>query len=329
MTSQPSQTVAAAEAAELWVDDVVMRLRDLLEDRLSRFPLAVPAAELAESCTSGKLLRGRASILVASAFGSDDREFSVASACALELLHTASLLHDDIIDGSTLRRGRPALHVATDQATAILIADLLIALAFELAAPHGEAAVAPLAAAFAELCEGQLLEPALEWGPDALPGIERYAGLKTGALFSAAFELGAASAVRPASERERFRGAGRALGLAFQFADDLLDVRGDALELGKDSGADLRNGVPTFPLWSAYRRLSRAGNPTAIDPERLAAEAGSAAIAALAGERISALVGESRALLPAAARPELLDRAVRTVLPDLDSFPPAATAEAP
>jgi geranylgeranyl pyrophosphate synthase len=240
------------------------------------------------------------------------------------LLHTASLVHDDIIDGSRFRRGQPSLHSAADETTAILVADLLIAVSFETAAVLGERAVTALSRAFGQLCTGQLLEPTLEWTAEAGPGIEDYATLKTGALFGAAFELGAIAASCDTGFQDCFRKSGERLGLAFQLSDDLLDVRDDALNLGKDHGADLRNGVPTVPLWSAYRRLvDRGETRSASDPslrDLLADEAGSDRTLASTKERICALVEESRTLLPPAKQYRAVDLTVRTVLANLDQF---------
>ncbi|MDV3127978.1 polyprenyl synthetase family protein [Mycobacterium sp. 21AC1] len=315
----------APETIDAYVASVAGSLRAHVSERIANIPLPVddPLATI-DALSGGKYLRARTLFLIAHAFGTPAPRSAADAAVALELLHTASLVHDDIIDESQSRRGYPSLHVDADEATAILIADLLIALSFETAAALGERAVAVLARAFGELCRGQLLEPALEWGADAQRGIEDYATLKTGALFGAAFELGAMAAHCDTAFQDAFRNAGRRLGLAFQLSDDLLDVRDDALNLGKDHGADLRNGVPTFPLWSAYRRLIQLGETRPASApslrDRLAEEAGSSRILHSTKERISALVAEARASLPPAKQPPSLDLAVRTVLADLDHF---------
>lgn len=313
------------EAIDAQVDSVAASLRARISERLANIPLPVddPSA-IVDALSGGKHLRARTVLLIAHAFGAPDLRFAADAAVALELLHTASLVHDDIIDGSRSRRGQPSLHYAADEATAILIADLLIAVSFETAAVVGERAVTPLARAFGQLCRGQLLEPALEWSDEARPAIEDYATLKTGALFGAAFELGAMAASCDTAFQDRFRRAGERLGLAFQLSDDLLDVRDDALNLGKDHGADLRNGVPTLPLWSAYRRLvDRGETRLAADSslrDALAEEAGSDRILHATRERISALVEESRVLLPPAKQSQALDLTVRTVLGSLEQF---------
>ncbi|MEV0673002.1 polyprenyl synthetase family protein [Mycobacterium sp. NPDC050441] len=313
------------EAIDAQVSSVAAGLRTRISERLANITLPVDdPSTVIEALSGGKHLRARTLFLIAHSFGRPDPRFAADAAVALELLHTASLVHDDIIDGSQFRRGLPSLHSAADEATAILIADLLIAVSFETVAALGERAVTPLARAFGQLCRGQLLEPTLGWGDDARPEIEDYATLKTGALFGAAFELGAMAASYDPAFQDRFRESGERLGLAFQLTDDLLDVRDDALNLGKDHGADLRNGVPTVPLWSAYRRLVDLGETrSASDPllqNILADEAGSDRTLQYTTRRIGTLVEESRTLLPPAKRPRTLDLAVNTVLANLDQF---------
>lgn len=313
------------ETIQAQVASVAAGIRVRVTERLANIPLPVDdPSTIISALSGGKHLRARTVFLIAHAFGAPDPRFATDAAVALELLHTASLVHDDIIDGSRFRRGQPSLHSAAGEATAILIADLLIAVSFETAAVLGERAVTPLARAFGQLCRGQLLEPALEWSDDAAPAIEDYATLKTGALFGVAFELGSMAASCDPESQHRFRRAGEGIGLAFQLSDDLLDVRDDALNLGKDHGADLRNGVPTLPLWTAYRHLvDRGETRSASDPslrDTLADEAGSDRTLHSTTERICALVEESRALLPPARQSEALDLIVRTVLGSLEQF---------
>ncbi|WP_167858021.1 polyprenyl synthetase family protein [Mycobacterium sp. DL99] len=313
------------EAIDAQVSAVAAGLRAQISERLAKTPLPVEdPSTVIDALSGGKHLRARTLLLIAHSFGTPDPRFAADAAVALELLHTASLVHDDIIDRSQFRRGLPSLHSAADEATAILIADLLIAVSFETAAVLGERAVTPLARAFGQLCKGQLLEPTLGWGDDGQPSIEDYATLKTGALFGAAFELGAMAASYDPACQDRFRESGQRLGLAFQLTDDLLDVRDDALNLGKDHGADLRNGVPTLPLWSAYRHLVDLGETrSASDPSLrtvLADEAGSDRTLRYTKERIGALVEEFRTLLPPANQLGTLDLTVDTVLANLDQF---------
>ncbi|MFQ8344035.1 polyprenyl synthetase family protein [Mycolicibacterium nivoides] len=325
ITLAPDAEPFSPEAIDSQVSSVAAGLRARVSERIASIPLPVDDSSIViDALSGGKHLRARTLFLVAHSFGTPDPRFATDAAVALELLHTASLVHDDIIDGSRFRRGQPALHCAADEATAILIADLLVAVSFETAAALGAGAVASLACAFGQLCKGQLLEPTLRWGDDAQSEIEDYATLKTGALFGAAFELGAMAASCDHAFQDHFRESGQRLGLAFQLTDDLLDVRDDALNLGKDHGADLRNGVPTLPLWSAYRRLVDLGESrSASDPslrDILADEAGSDRTLRYTRKRIGALVEESRGLLPQAKQPRGLDLTVDTVLANLDQF---------
>ncbi|WKG03127.1 polyprenyl synthetase family protein [Mycolicibacterium sp. HK-90] len=316
------------ETIDAQMSSVAAALRARVSEHIANIPLPVDdSSTVIDALSGGKHLRARTLFLIAHSFGTPDPRFATDAAVALELLHTASLVHDDIIDGSRFRRGQPALHCAADASTAILTADLLIAVSFETAAALGGRAAASLACAFGQLCKGQLLEPTLRWGDDARSEIEDYATLKTGALFGAAFELGAMAASCDPAFQDHFRESGQRLGLAFQLTDDLLDVRDDALNLGKDHGADLRNGIPTLPLWSAYRRLVDLGETrSASDPSLrnvLADEAGSDRTLCDTRKRIGALVEEMRGLLPQAKQPRGLDLTVDTVLANLDQFPSA------
>ncbi|WP_441959704.1 polyprenyl synthetase family protein [Mycolicibacterium houstonense] len=313
------------EAIDAQVSSVAADLRSRVSECIANVPLPVDDSSIViDALSGGKHLRARTLFLIAHSFGTPDLRFATDAAVALELLHTASLIHDDIIDGSRFRRGQPALHCAADEATAILVADLLIAVSFATAATLGAPPAAALAGTFAQLCTGQLLEPTLSWGDDAQSEIEHYATLKTGALFGTAFELGAMAASCDRALQDRLRESGRRLGLAFQLTDDLLDVRDDALNLGKDHGADLRNGIPTLPLWSAYRRLADLGETrSASDPSLrndLTDEAGSDRTLRDMRKRIDALVEEVRSLRPQAKQPRGLELTVGTVLANLDQF---------
>lgn len=301
---------------------VAERLVETIGGALERFPWAAEHPRQLSALAGGKHVRAEAFLSVALAYGAAERSALIETAAAIELLHTASLVHDDIIDGSELRRGEPALYRATDPGTAILVGDLLIALALDASAARPEGVGAELAAAFRGLCEGQLIEPTLTWAADGLPRIEHYGSLKTGALFGAAYALGGRAAGLPATEQDALRAAGIRLGLAFQLRDDLLDIHADAEELGKDAAADLRNGVPTFPLWHAAR-AARSGAEEAIDRDRLAAAAAAPEIAGIARTRIAELSAEAAALIPAAPAPVFLARARAAILPETDGAPAA------
>jgi geranylgeranyl pyrophosphate synthase len=173
----------------------------------------------------------------------------VAGAVAVELLHMATLVHDDVLDGATLRRGKPTVFVEGGRRAATATGDLLFSRAFaELAATGDPDAVRSLSTASSALARGELMQRADAWAPD-VPR-ERYlerCRLKTGSLFEASCRLGALAGaeVELAGPLGRF---GERIGLAFQLLDDVLDVSGPTERTGKPRGADLLDGTITLPL---------------------------------------------------------------------------------
>lgn len=181
--------------------------------------------------------------------------------CALELIHTYSLIHDDLpaLDDDTLRRGRPTVHVAFDEALAILAGDALLSEGFAVLAryPIGDA-YAPLRAEACALVAtavgslgmvgGQVEDlEATGVAPDA-GRLDRIHRAKTGALIGAAVEMGALLGGAAGAAREAFRSFGVRLGLLFQIVDDILDATGTAASLGKSPGKDAAAGKLTYPL---------------------------------------------------------------------------------
>ncbi len=199
----------------------------------------------------GKRLRPALVRLVGKEFGAEDRD-AARPAAAVELVHTYSLVHDDLpcMDDDELRRGRPTCHVAFDDATAVLTGDALLTLAFEVLAADPKrgsehALVLARAAGHAGMVGGQVLDLSLgpSQGSDDARPLEAVLDMherKTAALFAAAAEMGAIAAGIGRRERELARGFGRSLGRLFQAVDDLLDVTGDARTLGKTPGKDER-----------------------------------------------------------------------------------------
>jgi geranylgeranyl pyrophosphate synthase len=187
--------------------------------------------------------------------GGGYHEGLVASAVAVELLHMATLVHDDVLDRAALRRGRPTVYSEGGRAAATTTGDLLFSRAFaELAATGSAAAVRPLSEASSSLARGELMQRADAWKEDVTP--ERYlerCQLKTGSLFEAACRLGAMFGDAPESEDALARFGGR-VGLAFQLLDDVLDVSGPTSRTGKPRGTDLLDGTVTLPLILARRR---------------------------------------------------------------------------
>jgi geranylgeranyl pyrophosphate synthase len=187
---------------------------------------------------------------------------SVAAGVAVELVHMATLVHDDLIDGAEFRRGRASAWSAYGPDAARATGDYLFARAFaELAATGDQRAVALLADAALCLARGEAMQRRQTHDPDTT--VEAYlerCSLKTGKLFEAACLLGAGSGWRHLGT------FGLALGIAFQITDDILDCAGETVETGKIAGVDLREGTPTLPLILAAReddvvRQALAGGP--------------------------------------------------------------------
>lgn len=182
---------------------------------------------------------------------------AVPAACAVEMIHNYSLIHDDLpaMDNDELRRGRPTCHIQFDEATAILAGDALIPLAFRIMATDiRPAAVAnecvaalALAAGPSRLVGGQADDLNLQFAPADVDSLERIHRRKTGALLSVSLELGAITAGATAEQRQSLIKYGNHLGLAFQIADDLLDLRGSQAKMGKRTGKDAELGKQTYP----------------------------------------------------------------------------------
>ena len=197
-------------------------------------------------------------VRAAAALGRAEPAAVLRVGAAIELVHSYSLVHDDLpaMDDAATRRGRPSCHVAFDEATAILAGDALQALAFEVLARPDWPASAELraelvaglarAAGAAGMCGGQALDLAAEGTALDEAAITRLQALKTGALIAFACEAGARLAGLDAERRGLVAEYARALGLAFQITDDLLDATGSAAELGKPAGADAAQGKATF-----------------------------------------------------------------------------------
>jgi farnesyl diphosphate synthase len=202
----------------------------------------------------GKRLRPALVCATAEAFGGPAGEGSLALrfGCALEMIHTYSLVHDDLpcMDDDDLRRGRPTVHKAFDEATAVLAGDALQSLAFEhlLAAPSADGRPASLALLLAagatRMVEGQSLDLEAETRRPDLEGVLDLQARKTGALLAASVVGGAIAAT---GSDQGLRPVGLKLGLAFQIADDLLDLTATTADLGKRAGKDAAAGKATLP----------------------------------------------------------------------------------
>ncbi len=232
----------------------------------------------------------------------------VRAAVAVELVHGATLVHDDVLDGSALRRGRPTVVAAGGRRMATATGDLLFSRAFaELADAGSIASVRVLSRASSELARGELMQRADAWKSDL--SLERYlerCRLKTAVLFRAACELGALTGDGSPRMLASF---GEQIGLAFQILDDVLDVAGPPERTGKPQGTDLLDGTITLPLIEARRRDRRLG---ALDVRDLRTARDAKAACELIAETGALEVAKARALrLVAKAKstlPELPER---------------------
>jgi geranylgeranyl pyrophosphate synthase len=210
----------------------------------------------------GKRLRPRVALLAYAACGGgpDAPDALVDAAAAIELIHTASLVHDDIIDASPLRRGRATLHTTHGLGHGIVAGDFLFTQGFALSARLDAALVAITAEACTRLAEGEVLEQRLAGRPDVdVDAYLRVIAKKTAEPLRACGRVGAHLAAAPPTIVEAMGRYGLELGLAFQIADDLLDVVGDPRLTGKPVGLDKQAGVATLPDFLA----ARGGDPIA------------------------------------------------------------------
>ena len=253
----------------LWPDSVsvdeaaaiTVRLTDAVLDRLLAVPPGLEAriyeAMRYSVLAPGKRLRPLLVLASSQLFGVARRS-ALQVAAAIEMVHAYSLIHDDLpaMDNSDLRRGRPTNHKQFDEATAVLAGDGLLTMAFEVLADpdtHGDSGVraelvSALAAAAgpAGMVGGQMIDLIAENQPLDIGAITRLQRMKTGALIAFSCEAGAILAKAAPELRLALRGYAHDLGLAFQIADDLLDVEGSSAETGKPVGADAAVGKATF-----------------------------------------------------------------------------------
>ena len=187
--------------------------------------------------------------LLAAEVGTGINDEVVAAATGVELTHLASLYHDDVMDEADMRRGAPSANAKYDNSTAILVGDLLFGTASSIIADLGPVAVKIQAETFVRLCSGQIRDD--RPCPPGTDPVDYYLGVladKTGVLIATAARYGAMFAGCPAEIVETLREYGERLGMAFQLADDLIDIASESEETGKTPGTDLREGKATLPV---------------------------------------------------------------------------------
>lgn len=240
-----------------WRERADAALQRALPDPLTP-PHRLHAAMRHAVLLGGKRMRPLLVYATGSAFGATVDTLD-APAVAVELIHAYSLVHDDLpaMDDDALRRGQPTVHVAFDEATAILAGDALQSLAFEVLAATDAADATrvellrtlAIASGAAGMCGGQALDLAATGNGSSLSvqALERLHSLKTGALIRAAVRMGALCGGASDDELEHLDRYADALGLAFQVRDDILDIEGDSATLGKTAGKDVAQDKATFP----------------------------------------------------------------------------------
>jgi geranylgeranyl pyrophosphate synthase len=268
--------------------EFLARVRARIESALDRRlplvntePQRLHAAMRYVTLGGGKRLRAALVIATGEALGAPPDVLDVP-ACALELVHAYSLVHDDLpaMDNDDLRRGKPTCHKAFDEATAILAGDALQTLAFELLASDPALRIDPAqrlamltrlaqASGAAGMAGGQAIDLGAVGRPMALADVTDMHARKTGALIRASVALGALSVPNiDAARLARLDAYACAIGLAFQITDDILDVEGDTVTLGKPQGSDQKHAKPTYPALLGLdraRALAREQHTVALE----------------------------------------------------------------
>ncbi|WP_440136908.1 polyprenyl synthetase family protein [Georgenia satyanarayanai] len=273
-----------ASMFQLGNDELSDRLLVRMEEVEDRLRQAVTGAdELVDApmqhlaAAGGKRLRPALTLLTAE-LGTAGREEVARAAVAVELTHLATLYHDDVMDSAALRRGAPSAHAVWDNSVAILTGDLLFARASQLVASLGAEAVLVHAETFERLCLGQLHETlGPRKGEDPIAHYIQVLADKTGSLIAASARYGAVFSGAGEELAGVLEQYGEKVGVAFQLADDVIDLASDSETTGKTPGTDLREGVATMPVLLLQRRAAEGR----IDPqgaavlERLASDLGS------------------------------------------------------
>lgn len=322
-----SETTAPPPAIADPTASAMLRVDAVIRDRLSSRVALIDQIAGYIVGAGGKRIRPRLVLLFSEALGFEGPE-RYELAAIVEFIHTATLLHDDVVDESALRRGRATANSMFGNAASVLVGDFLYSRAFQMMVSVNRMRVLDvLADATNVIAEGEVLQLMNMHDPDlAVQDYLQVIRFKTAKLFEASARLGAVLAGASADVEEACANYGRSLGTAFQLVDDLLDYEGNSDELGKNVGDDLREGKPTFPLLVAMERatepelallrhaiehgeLEKLPEILAIVKRTGALEATRASARAESEQAQAAL----SALPPSTAREALLDLCVRSV----------------
>jgi len=248
-TAEATGPANAAERLATIAYDDMRRVDALILERLDSHVELIPelARYLIEA--GGKRVRPMITVAAANMIGYTDMA-PIRLAAAVEFIHTATLLHDDVVDESGMRRGKAAANLVWGNASSVLVGDFLFARSFSLMVEAGSMkALGVLSAAASTIAEGEVRQ--LSAVKDIGVSVDTYMQIidaKTAALFAAAAQVSGIVAGRPDAEETALETYGRELGLAFQLVDDALDYGGAAAKLGKSTGDDFREGKVTLPV---------------------------------------------------------------------------------
>jgi heptaprenyl diphosphate synthase len=235
-------------------------VEERLRQEIAQDPEEVGAAMADLFEAGGKRIRPGL-VLLSATFGRYDIQELAPAAMAVELMHAATLVHDDVIDRSAMRRGRPTVAASLGDEPAIVVGDFYFAKAYELAArTQTRGVVGALAHAVMDICAGEVRQQEIRYRYTTTQDeYMRRIEAKTATLVSACCDIGALLSGLDTEKRAAFRRYGRQLGLAFQIADDVLDYTGTEGEVGKPIGHDLEEGFATLPLMLALEEDGEDG----------------------------------------------------------------------
>jgi len=313
------------ESVKALVEDDLRRVDDVVRERLASDVVLVNQVSQYIVDSGGKRLRPLVVVVAARACGCSDLRHAEAAAI-IEFIHTATLLHDDVVDNSKLRRGRDTANEVWGNEASVLVGDYVYSRSFEMMVSLGNMRIMDVMAhATNKIAEGEVLQLMNANDPDTTE--ERYFDViyrKTAKLFESGTQVAAILAgVGPHLEASMAR-YGKHLGTAFQLVDDVLDYRSDQEQLGKNLGDDLAEGKPTLPLIYALRmgneeqrRIIRASieEGSTRDLERV-----TAAIESTGGLAYTARLARREAALAIEALAELPDSAYKQALRELADF---------
>jgi octaprenyl-diphosphate synthase len=307
------------ESVKALVADDLKAVDQVIRERLASDVVLVNQVAEYIVGSGGKRLRPLLVVVVARACGYQEQRHTEAAAI-IEFIHTATLLHDDVVDGSTLRRGRDTANSVWGNEASVLVGDYVYSRAFEMMVSLGMMPIMDvMASATNKIAEGEVLQLMNAHDPDTTE--QRYFDViyrKTAKLFEAGAQIAAILSGSSAQVEDAMKRYGRHIGTAFQLIDDVLDYRSDREQLGKNLGDDLAEGKPTLPLIYALERSNEADRAliraaieqgSIADLQRITAaieSTGGLAYTARLARREATLAIEALAALPASAYKDAL-----------------------